>query len=261
MSKTASGLVQYAKAQLGKPYWWGTFGQTATAELHAQKKKQYPSYYTDSDFESQYGQRVHDCVGLIKGYRWSSGPNAKPQYKSTQDVSVEGLYAQCSQKGRLNSMPDIPGVCVFMGSLGHVGVYIGGGKVIEARGHAYGVQETYLERRGWSFWGMPDWLDYEGAEISKEGESDEEKTVISEDRTEQKFSLDMYYLGLGDKGEDVRSMQQLLIAKGFDCGRYRDDGEFGYDTLNALKAYQKSVRLEADGEYGPLTAAYMLGVS
>ena len=28
--KTATGLVEYAIAQLGKPYWYGTFGQTAS---------------------------------------------------------------------------------------------------------------------------------------------------------------------------------------------------------------------------------------
>ena len=142
-----------------------------------------------------------------------------------------------------------------------MGVYIGGGKVIEARGHAYGVQETYLNRRGWNFWGMPDWLDYENAE-PEGGTENEKATVIYEpERTGQKFSLGFFYLGLGDKGEDVRSMQQLLIAKGFPCGRYGADGEFGYDTLNALKDYQRSARLDPDGEYGPLTAAYMLGVS
>ena len=70
MSKTNIGLVEYALAQLGKPYWWGTFGQTASAELLAQKRAQYPEYYTADDFKSQFGQRVHDCVGLIKGYLW-----------------------------------------------------------------------------------------------------------------------------------------------------------------------------------------------
>ena len=30
MSKTNTGLVAYAKAQLGKPYWWETFGQKAS---------------------------------------------------------------------------------------------------------------------------------------------------------------------------------------------------------------------------------------
>lgn len=64
MSKTNTGLVSYAAAQLGKPYWYGTFGQTASAGLYNAKKKQYPKYYTANDFQSQYGKRVHDCVGI-----------------------------------------------------------------------------------------------------------------------------------------------------------------------------------------------------
>ena len=39
MEKTARGLVAYALAQLGKPYWYGTFGQTASKDLYIQKKK------------------------------------------------------------------------------------------------------------------------------------------------------------------------------------------------------------------------------
>lgn len=34
MLKTAKGLVEYAKAQLGRPYWYGTFGQAASEELY-----------------------------------------------------------------------------------------------------------------------------------------------------------------------------------------------------------------------------------
>lgn len=28
--KTGTGFAEYAIAQLGRPYWWGTFGQTAS---------------------------------------------------------------------------------------------------------------------------------------------------------------------------------------------------------------------------------------
>ena len=42
--KTAKGLVEYAKAQLGLPYWYGTFGNTGSEELWKAKKKQYPQY-------------------------------------------------------------------------------------------------------------------------------------------------------------------------------------------------------------------------
>ena len=44
--------------------------------------------------------------------------------------------------------------------LGHVGIYVGNGKVIEARGHKYGVVETNLVGRGWKQWGKLDWIDY-----------------------------------------------------------------------------------------------------
>ena len=38
MAKTNDGLVNYAKAQLGKPYWYGTFGNTASKSLLNSKK-------------------------------------------------------------------------------------------------------------------------------------------------------------------------------------------------------------------------------
>lgn len=68
------------------------------------------------------------------------------------------MKANCSERGILETMPDIPGVLVFMP--GHVGIYIGNGKVIEARGHAYGVVETNLIGRGWKEWGKLDWIEY-----------------------------------------------------------------------------------------------------
>ena len=86
--KTGTGLAAYAKAQLGKPYWWGTFGQTATPQLLAQKRAQYPSYYQAVDFPAQFGHRVHDCVGLIKGYLWSETPTSPPVYGLTPDVAA-----------------------------------------------------------------------------------------------------------------------------------------------------------------------------
>ena len=157
--KTAKGLVEYAQAQLGLPYWYGTFGQKATAELYAAKKKQYPELYKSwNDFPTQYGKRVHDCVGLIKGYLWSDTTTSTPKYNSSQDVSANGMLARCKENGSISSMPDIPGVLVFMD--GHVGVYIGGGFVIEARGHQYGVVKTALRSRPWKWWGKCPWIDY-----------------------------------------------------------------------------------------------------
>lgn len=166
-NKTAAGLVSYAKAQLGKPYWYGTFGNKATQSLLTSKTKQYPSHYTSdrmAKYKSQIGQRVHDCVGLIKGYLWSENATATPKYNASQDVSANGMLSRCKEKGKISTIPEIPGVLVFMP--GHVGVYIGNGKVIEARGFAFGVVETRLSARAWTSWGKCPWIVYPTATTS-----------------------------------------------------------------------------------------------
>ena len=162
MPKTNTGLVSYAAAQLDKPYWYGTFGQTASIGLYTAKKRQYPKYYTANDFQSQYGKRVHDCVGLIKGYLWSDSPSSVPKYSAAQDVSADKMLKKCTESGSISTLPELPGVLVFMSR--HVGVYIGGGHVIEARGHAYGVVKTKLAGRGWTHWGKCPWITYASAD-------------------------------------------------------------------------------------------------
>ena len=53
----------------------------------------------------------------------------------------------------------------------------------------------------------------------------------------------------GDKGTAVKTMQTMLIACGYDCGSTGADGDFGKNTLNALKAFQKASGLTVDGKY------------
>lgn len=158
--KNNIGLAAYATAQLGRPYWFGCFGQTASPALLVAKRSQYPRQYTASDFPRQYGKRVHDCVGLIKGYMWSDGPDGKPSYASNgfPDISANTLLSRCVERGDIKTIPEVVGVCVFMS--GHVGVYIGGGYVIEARGHAYGVVKTRLAARPWRQWGKIPFIQY-----------------------------------------------------------------------------------------------------
>lgn len=161
--KTAKGLVEYCHAQLGKPYWYGCFGNIATKSLHSTKAKQYPYYYDQSRYKvkyaDQYGQRVHDCIGLIKGYLWSDTPTSVPKYNSAQDVSANGMLGKCTKHGKISTLPEVAGVLLFM--KGHVGVYIGGGYAIEAKGHDSGVVKTKVAGRGWTDWGFCPWITYE----------------------------------------------------------------------------------------------------
>ena len=165
MAKTNKGLVEYAKAQLGKPYWYGTFGQSASKNLHTQKKRQYPNYYK-WNYAGETA-KVHDCVGLIKGYLWCGSANGTtPAYNAAQDKSANGMRDACTTKGVIATIPEVPGVLVFMNN--HVGVYIGNGEVIEARGHAYGVVKTKLKSRAWTSWGYCPYITYEEADAKPE---------------------------------------------------------------------------------------------
>lgn len=254
MSKTGQGLAEYAKAQLGKPYWWGTFGQMANAGLLAAKRQQYPNYYTANDFASQFGQKVHDCVGLIKGYLWCDTPDSEPIYKAAQDVAVSGLFMVCPENGSIDTMPNIPGVCVFMRDMSHVGVYVGDGYVVEATGHARGVVKTKLAGRGWGLWGKPRWISYEAAATPAQPEQTSTQATAS-----ALTVTGLPLLRYGDKGEYVRSAQLLLIGRGYSCGRCGADGEIGQDTYNAIIAFQRASGLQQDGIIGAQTWARLIG--
>ncbi len=56
---------------------------------------------------------------------------------------------------------------------------------------------------------------------------------------------------LGSRGSEVRQVQQALKDKGFYKGSV--DGIFGTQTQSAVKAYQKSVGITADGIVGAVT--------
>lgn len=162
---TKEQLVDYAKGQLGRPYWYGTYGQTANAALLGTKRQQYPKYY-DQDkykvkFTDQYGQKAHDCAGLIKGAIWCDGNvDAKPVYNSKQDLCANDMIKKgCTITGDIKDIPNIPGLLVHYP--GHIGIYIGNGEVIEARGHDYGVVLTKLKERPWVDYGVCQWVKYD----------------------------------------------------------------------------------------------------
>ena len=152
-------LVNYCRQAVGHPYWYGCFGQYSTEALYIAKKNQYPKYYKWKLKHKELGTRVFDCVGLIKGCIWAKGIFANtPKYNSAQDVSANGMYSKCTKKGVINSLPEVPGVLVFKN--GHVGVYVGNKKVIEAKGHEWGVIESKLSDSAWTHWGYCPWVSY-----------------------------------------------------------------------------------------------------
>lgn len=276
MAKTNTGLVEYAKAQLGKPYWFGTFGQTATENLYQSKKKQYPNYYTASDFKSQYGQRVHDCIGLIKGYLWSDTPTSVPKYDSLQDVTADGMLAKCKKKGSISTIPEIPGILVFFPQ--HIGVYIGDGYVIEARGHKWGVVKTKLASGSWKNWGKCPWIEYIEENQTKI-EASKENLVLSFQQAalaDNKTLLPKYGAD-GEYGKETEEAMQKCVVKKRITYQYKNctklvqrllgftgkdiDGKCGVQTVKAIKEFQQKNGLVVDGSCGPNTWKKLLGIN
>ncbi|MDF6066761.1 serine/threonine-protein kinase [Streptomyces sp. JH010] len=64
-----------------------------------------------------------------------------------------------------------------------------------------------------------------------------------------------YYSGTaltqyGDKGDRVRQVQCILMARGYDIGAGGVDGDFGVDTRDAVKTFQRDRNLNVDGQVG-----------
>ena len=60
----------------------------------------------------------------------------------------------------------------------------------------------------------------------------------------------------GDKGTAVRKLQNQLIELGF-MPKGSADGQYGYQTYNAVKDFQRANGLDVDGVAGPITLTYL----
>lgn len=64
---------------------------------------------------------------------------------------------------------------------------------------------------------------------------------------------------VGATGLDVRKLQEILNGGGYNAGPI--DGIFGPQTLAAVKAFQASKNIPADGIVGPITWGALIGPS
>lgn len=155
MAKTNSGLVSFCKTALraGTGYVFGTYGQVCTEALLDQQANLYPNQ-AGGEYrkigEKWMNKRVVDCSGLIKYYMMSIGYGKDPTYNPNYDQNADTMYNQSINKGDMSIIPEIPGLLLH--KPGHVGVYIGNNKVIEAYGTAKGVIQSDLPNGNWDHW-------------------------------------------------------------------------------------------------------------
>jgi len=296
----ASELVAFCLSMVGMPYWYGTCVYNCTDSLLKRKAKQYSSHYGSSRtsrYKSDISKKLvcMDCVGMIKGFFWTNGGvgvaeaigtgksiSSKYGGNGCPDKSANGMLSWCKSKGaehgKIATLPEVPGILLF--SPGHVGVYIGEGEAVEARGFNYGVVKTKVASRSWTDWAyMPDSvLEYDGVKAPEQQDSPVVNIPVADDNDEESKTPDssanssakVYKLGertikRGVEGADVVELQTALVKLGYDLGTYGDnndgiDGECGSKTVLAIKKFQEKYDLEVDGKYGKNSHAMMMDV-
>lgn len=231
-------------------YIWGTAGVMWTAARQAQLEQT-----TDSDRESgrKYGKKwighmVADCSGL---FAWAFKQLGGYMYHGSN--SIWDRY--CSDKGELKKGKrtdgrDLkPGTAVFTYNAskknrGHIGLYIGDGWVIEASGTINGVIKSKVTISKWVEWGELKGVDYEKAPAD----------IITDPEENMTYGT----IRKGDKGPVVKYAQQLLMDHGFSLPKYGADGDYGSETVSAVKAFQKANGLQQDGVIGQKTWGKLL---
>lgn len=163
-TKNSADLVAFVLHawENGWGYVWGTFGDVLDESALADRALRYPNSvapHMDFIMENWLGYRAADCSGLIKAYGWyepgigiNYGANGYP------DWDANTMYENAQESGPIDSIPEIPGIAVWCD--GHIGIYIGGGIIVEAMGTEYGVVKTELDGYTGSRW--THWLKLEG---------------------------------------------------------------------------------------------------
>ena len=180
---TNKGLVAHAEKALAlkTKYMWGGILREISASYINLLKGIYGTGsgtgYTDArwnELQALTGKGWYgvDCVGLIKSYYWSGradGGTGSPKYGAAgfPDVNANYMYQQAKKKGKISTMPDIPGLIVYSKSHPHVGIYIGGGETIESTlgSRGDGVVKRKLDSF-WEYWFECPYIDYPTGTVS-----------------------------------------------------------------------------------------------
>lgn len=218
MGKKIDDFVAYLNSHLGDAYVWGAQGERVDNRADLEKwVRRKETSRREADRALAYIKKAtktplyaFDCSGLI--IHWLR--DIKGLIDS--DINAQGLYRQCKQQGKLGAWQMQPGDFVFRysfakGKMAHVGVYVGNGMVIEAKGRDYGVVNLHLSFGGWTHQGR--------------------HPALAEDTAPTVFRLTSPMM----RGENVKLMQAALTACGYDCGKA--DGICGKATMAAVKAF------------------------
>ncbi|MDD5018580.1 MAG: peptidoglycan-binding protein [Eubacteriales bacterium] len=231
-------FLAYALSVEGCLYVWGAQGQEMTPSLIKKLENGATNYkralaHYEKHVESGQTLAAYDCSGLIVAYLLENG------YIGS-DTTANGLYFNhCAaiEKSGLTAGDLVFRKYTTKNKMYHVGVYIGDGTVVHAKGRDYGVVREPLLAVNWNRYGR--------------------LHVFADESADAVYSRKLKNTGRPYmQGDDVRAVQTALKSIGFDPGGI--DGIYGSKTEKAVKAFQTARGLEVDGIVGPKTWAALM---
>ena len=243
-------LRKWLVERIGNPYIMGGTGKPCTVAYRQARAMQYPG--SAKNIENNC-PRMKGQAQTCDGCKWAKDGVGKQAYDCAQltkyamkEIGVELVSGSNSQwlktewalQGEMDSMPQ-DGMCLVFrkdddGKMGHVGMYMGDGTAIHARGHAYGVVRNGINDSRWTHWGIP---------VGMYGELPDIKTSI---------------MKKGSAGDNVRALQEMLLAVGMMLPRYGADGKYGNETVAAVMSFQARMGLDDTGEVDEKTMAALM---
>lgn len=248
--------AQIAKNFVGCPYVFAATGQECTVSLRENRAAAKPAY---ADAIRKYcpvlsgkksscsgckyqGKRAFDCRGLTyiackEADLKISSIGATSQYNADDWI----------EKGTIDKMPANTPCCVFRqdpnnkNTMKHTGFNLGDGYTVDCRGHATGTVMKPTSSYSWTHYAIP-----KGAFDEIDAPAHEPDPVPAASGTRATVKK-------GSKGDDVKTLQEGLLALGYSLPKYGADGDFGSETLAALQAFQTNYSLTVDGICGPAT--------
>lgn len=256
---SSSDYITFVKSKIGTPYVYGSkghYGVFTQARLNSLAKA-YPSMFTVSYLNKVaskgcVGKVCTDCSGLVC---WA--------FPNTIEYGSSTLYSKAYARLPMSKLSDFaPGTVLYKS--GHVGIYVGKDSnnkpiCVEAKGIDYGtISGVITNPSRWTCGLTFSNIDYN---ITNPIPSSQ----ISY-KTSNPYGMPSAILKNGQSGNGVLWLQWELVQAGFGytytyngkaCKAVIIDGEFGQNTLNAVKAFQASCKIDVDGEVGTQTKSYL----
>ena len=143
-------VIEFLESKVGCGYAFGAEGQILTENLLNDFKSKFKGNVKEST-EKWLDKECYDCSGLVM--------KALDQAGIKVHHNAEATWAEdLKQRGDIKDIPKDKLCLVFRrqnDKMVHIGVYLGNGKVIEAKGADFGVVESDFKPGNWTHWGIP----------------------------------------------------------------------------------------------------------